>query len=297
MILVTQGHERSISLEVFIKSFLCLSTNKQQKIILYCYLDSLTKTLDSINLNYQITADALLISNTKLKLKILNIQGSRSLNCINEAISDIDNKKDILLTLPTSKDQFEGFNGHTEYFRNKFDVPNTPMSFLSQNLNVSLLTDHISVKDISKSICSKNIIDKVSTLVNGYKNHRPLNRVIFSGVNPHNGEEGRMGNEEDQIDLAIKSLKSLYSDVEFLGPFPGDTLLFNDISNMDLVIFSSHDQGLGVFKQQSGLLGINITYGLPFLRISPDHGTAFDLYLKNSANYYGCLYLLETFTS
>jgi 4-hydroxythreonine-4-phosphate dehydrogenase len=294
MILVTQGHERSISLEVFLKSFLCLSKNKQSQIKLYCYLDSLVRTLDSINLSYNISSDLLLISNCALKLNVLDKDGSESLNCINEAIKDIT-ATDILLTLPTSKDQFEGFNGHTEYFRDKFRISNIPMSFLSKNLNVSLLTDHVSVKDISSSIDSNNIIAKLSILIKGFSSHKTLKRVIFSGINPHNGEDGLMGDEEEHIYKALTSLKTSFKHIEFLGPYPGDTLIFNDIKDTDLVIFSSHDQGLGIFKQQSGLLGINITYGLPFLRISPDHGTAIDLYLKNKANYYGCLYLLETF--
>lgn len=294
MILVTQGHERSISLEVFLKSFLCLSKNKQSQIKLYCYLDSLVRTLDSVNLSYSISNDLLLISNCVLKLNLLNKKGNESLNCINEAINDIK-PTDTLLTLPTSKDQFEGFNGHTEYFRDKFGISSIPMSFLSENLNVSLLTDHVSVNDISSSIDSNKIIEKLSILIKGFSSHKILKRVIFSGINPHNGEDGLMGNEEKHIYKALTSLKTSFDHIEFLGPYPGDTLIFNDIKDTDLVIFSAHDQGLGIFKQQSGLLGINITYGLPFLRISPDHGTAFDLYLKNRANYYGCLYLLETF--
>lgn len=294
MILVTQGHERSISLEVFLKSFLCLSRSKQSQIIIYCYLDSLVRTLDSLNLSYNISNDLLLIANCALKLKLLSEKGSESLNCINTAIKDIL-PTDILLTLPTSKDQFEGFNGHTEYFRDKFNVLNIPMSFLSDNLNVSLLTDHIPVSDISSNIESNKIIEKLNILIKGHSSHRILKRVIFSGINPHNGEDGLMGDEEKHIFSAITSLKKSFRHIEFLGPYPGDTLIFNDLKNTDLVIFSAHDQGLGIFKQQSGLLGINITYGLPFLRISPDHGTAFDLYLKNKANYYGCLYLLENF--
>lgn len=294
MILVTQGHERSISLEVFLKSFLCLVNNKQSQIVLYCYLDSLVRSLDSINLSYSIIGDKLLISNCLLNLKLLNHKGSESLNCINVALNDIK-AGDILVTLPTSKDQFEGLNGHTEYFRHIFGITNIPMSFLSENLNVSLLTDHISVKDICSNIDSSKIIDKLSILINGFASHKILKRIIFSGINPHNGEDGLMGDEEKHIHKAIESLKLSFDHIEFIGPYPGDTLIFNDINDTDLVIFSSHDQGLGVFKQQSGLLGINITYGLPFLRISPDHGTAFDLYLKNKANYYGCLYLLETF--
>ncbi len=296
MILVTQGHEKSISLEVFLKSFLCLSTHKQKSIILYCYKNSLIKTLDSLKINYEIKFDQLYIINSILSLKFVTISGSETLNCIKMALNDIC-KEDILLTLPSSKDQFKGFSGHTEYFRNYFKTPCLPMSFLSENLNVSLLTDHIALKDVSLKINTSDILNKLKILIEGYSLHKKINRIIFSGINPHSGENGLMGNEEIQIEEAISKLKTDYLNIEFLGPLPADTLIFNDIKSDDLVIFSSHDQGLGIFKQQSGLLGINITYGLPFLRVSPDHGTAFDLYLKNSANYYGCLYLLETFTS
>lgn len=294
MILVTQGHEKSISLEVFIKSYLCLSLTKQKQVKLYCYLDSLVRTLDSLNISYQIHNDRLIISNTFLELKLLNKKGSESLNCIEAAIEDIS-ELDILLTLPTSKDQFNGQSGHTEYFRKKYNVQDIPMSFISNNMNASLLTDHIAVKDISKNISKDSIVNKVSILLKKYPQYKELKRIIFSGINPHNGEDGQMGSEENEIHSAIKTLKKLFPSFEFLGPYPADTLVFNGYSPRDLIIFSAHDQGLGIFKQQSGLLGINVTFGLPFLRVSPDHGTAFDFYLKNKANYYGCLYLLETF--
>lgn len=294
MILVTQGHEKSISLEVFLKSFICLSKNRQKQIVLYCYIDSLIKTLDSLGLFYNIKDNELIIDQSLLALKFLTKKGSESFNSLEAALDDIEST-DILLTLPTSKDQFQGLSGHTEYFRRKFNSSNIPMSFLSQNMNCALLTDHIAIKDISENIDSKKIIDKVSILIKGFINLKPLRRIIFSGINPHNGENGQMGNEEEEILKSIQVLKQKFSHLEFLGPYPADTLIFNSFNERDLIIFSSHDQGLGIFKQQSGVLGINITFGLPFLRISPDHGTAFDLYLKNKANYYGCLYLLNEF--
>jgi len=295
MILVTQGHEKSISLEVFIKSYLCLSLAKQKQVKLYCYLDSLSHTLDSLNMAYQIHDNKLIISSSFLELKLIDKSGSESLNCIEAAIDDIGDL-DILLTLPTSKDQFNGQSGHTEYFRKRYNLRDIPMSFLSKNMNASLLTDHIAIKDISKNITKDSIVNKVSILLKKYPQYKELKRVIFSGINPHNGESGQMGSEENEIYAAIKILKKNFPNFEYLGPLPADTLIFNGYDNRDLIIFSSHDQGLGIFKQQSGLLGINITFGLPFLRISPDHGTAFNLYLKNKANYQGCLYLLEEFT-
>ena len=102
-----------------------------------------------------------------------------------------------------------------------------------------------------------------------------------------------MGNEENKIVKTIKYLKEIYPDIEFIGPIPGDSLHIYRKSNDTLFVYSFHDQGLAKFKSENGFMGVKITFGLPFLRVSVDHGTSFNLYGKNTANYIGCLYLLK----
>jgi 4-hydroxythreonine-4-phosphate dehydrogenase len=102
-----------------------------------------------------------------------------------------------------------------------------------------------------------------------------------------------MGDEDNEISKSIVRLKQKFSNISFLGPIAADTLFFNQHDSNTLFIYAYHDQGLSVFKQHNGLQGINLTLGLPFIRVSPDHGTAFELYGKDRANYLGMNYLLD----
>lgn len=294
MIRVTQGHEKSISLEVFIKSFLCLSPSRQQNLILYCYKESLEETLSSIKIQFTLEEHKVFLGGAELNLCLEKESGLQSLNTLERAIEELE-PKDILLTLPTSKDQFINVNGHTEYFRKRYGLPTLPMSFASKNLNVALLTDHLPLSQVSSVLTKDYIVAKMVPVLQDFPRYKPIERVIFSGINPHNGESGLMGNEELQLEAAIEELKTRFPHLEIIGPLPGDTLMFKGLSSSDLAVFAAHDQGLGIFKLSSGFQGINITFGLPFLRLSPDHGTAFELFGKNVANYQGCLYILEEF--
>lgn len=285
MIYVTAGHEKGIGLEVFLKSFLCLDKKSQNKFTLICKRSALETTLNSIKID-------LSFLESKLEIRFTEERKLQTLSTIKH-VFEIIKSEDILLTLPSSKDEFEGFNGHTEYFRNKYSDSNIVMSFLSPKLNTLLLTDHIPVSEISKTISVELVVNKTKNYLSNIQKIRKINQVIFSGINPHNGEDGRMGDEDKFISTAITKLKSLYPNISFKGPLPGDTISFEEFTNEKLFVFSAHDQGLAVFKQFNGLLGINLTLGLPFLRVSPDHGTAFDMFGKNKANYLGMNYLLN----
>ncbi len=289
MILVTQGHEKGIGLEVFIKSFLCLPSLSQSQFKLYCHKATLLKTLASINISYESLVK-------KLKLSFVESSEFQTVRSMNKAIDEI-HPRDILLTLPSSKEQFvyrnKVLSGHTEYFRNVYSDSNIVMSFISKDFNVLLLTDHIRLNDIGRSINKEMIQNKVSLFLDNIKNLRKISQIYFSGINPHNGEKGMMGDEDNEIDKAILSLKNKFQTIDFLGPIPADTLYFNKHALDTLFVYAYHDQGLSVFKQHNGLQGINLTLGLPFIRVSPDHGTAFDLYGKNRANYLGMNYLLD----
>jgi 4-hydroxy-L-threonine phosphate dehydrogenase PdxA len=292
VIYVTQGHEKSIGLEVFIKSILSLSQHKD--ITLIASKKSLTDTLKSISISSEFTSGFLILEG----FKVINYiepnleENTQTMACLLKAI-ELANSKDILLTLPSSKDQFiyKGIqlNGHTEFFRNYYNNLDLCMFFQRKQSNYLLLSDHIPLKQVCSYITPQLIYNKVKTVLSYYHSFKD---VHFAGVNPHAGEGGLLGNEEINFLDPIDKLREEFSNINFYAPTSGDTLAFIE-SQASLLVYSYHDQALSCFKGVHQLLGANITLGLPFLRYSVDHGTAFDLYGKGCANYMGCLEILR----
>jgi 4-hydroxythreonine-4-phosphate dehydrogenase len=297
MIYVTQGHEEGIGLEIFIKSFLLVNKNFQKKFKLFCFKKSLFQTLKNTNIEFEIKDSHLIINSSYLELEILNNKiFSESNSCILEALKVIK-PDDILLTLPTSKDQFhlknKTLNGHTEFFREYFNNQSISMNFISNNFNVCLLTDHISISKVEDSLTEEFIIQRVSSSLKSFEKLLNIKEIIFSGINPHNGEDGLISNKDKVISIVIDYLKNKLPDFKFHGPYPADTIHSQGINDDKLFVYTYHDQALNPFKLYNGLVGINISFGMPFIRMSVDHGTAFNLFGKNSANYNGMSYLLN----
>ncbi|MBF0311928.1 MAG: 4-hydroxythreonine-4-phosphate dehydrogenase PdxA [Oligoflexia bacterium] len=298
-IYIAQGHEKSIGLEILLKSLSCLSPEEIKKFCLITFHSSLADVFATIKLGEKnkkhIPAkfikenDSLLPQTTQSLLECLRlIKASKS------------KKKSILLTLPTSKDQLilngKLLKGYTEFFRTYYHNPNLPMVFKGPYTNVLLITDHIPLVEVVK-LSEELIFEKIKiTLENFPQYFSPIEEVVLSGINPHAGENGLLGNnEEKNIINAISKLKKLFPKVSFIGPVSGDTLFFHKKSNnKQLFVYMYHDQALSIFKSLYGIIGLNITLGLPFLRLSVDHGTAFELYGKNQANYLSALYMLKT---
>lgn len=290
MIYVTQGHESGIGLEIFIKSFLLLSKEEKKLVRLVVSRADFDKNLIDLNLSPNLFKDLLIIDN------VVTTKFS-STNSLLTALSLIT-EKDILVTLPTSKDQLvynnKNLAGYTEFFRKYYQNKNIAMTFKGISKNILLITDHIPLKEVTKKITSQLIEEKINiTLENFNKYFYPIEEVIFSGINPHAGENGILGSEEDNIKDAMVNLQKSYGLI-FKGPYSGDTLhhYFNS-NKKQLFVYMFHDQGLATFKNEYGLIGLNITLGLPFLRLSVDHGTAFELYGKNEANSTGMLFLFK----
>ncbi len=290
MIYVTEGHESGIGLEIFLKTYLLLSKEEKKLIKLIVKKADLEKNFNDLNLSSKLFSELAIIENIE----------STSFSSTNSLLTALDliKPEDILITLPTSKDQLVYNNvnlaGYTEFFRSYFNNKNISMTFKGLAQNVLLVTDHIAIKDISKTITEDLIVNKVKiTLENFKKYFNSFDEVIFSGINPHAGENGILGDEEKYIKQAILKLEKSYGKI-FKGPVSGDTLHYlHDDSKKQLLVYMHHDQGLAQFKSLYGLLGLNITLGLPFLRLSVDHGTAFELYGKNKANISGMLYLFK----
>jgi 4-hydroxythreonine-4-phosphate dehydrogenase len=287
MIYVTQGHEEGIGLEVFLKSYLCLSKSNQKKFTLITNKDTYDKTLANNFIKSPINLNIIYIDNGP---------NSQTISSIELALTVIKST-DILLTLPSSKDQFilnsETLSGHTEYFRKKYKNNSISMSFISKDMITTLLSDHIALSEVSNYLSEDLVFNKIKLTLDALIDLKNIDQIIFSGINPHCGEDGLMGDEDKIIISAIKKLSDLYPKLNFIGPLAGDTLHFNHVNSQQLLVYAYHDQGLTIFKQHNGLTGINTTFGLPFIRVSPDHGTAFDIAGNNNANYLGMNYLLN----
>lgn len=299
MIRVVQGHEKGIGLEVFLKSLLLLPQRNCDHITLYTYKDTLEENLVNLNIPNQIGEDYLRVFSKKIHLKFVNALNKPQSTAVLETCLCEIHKKDCLLTLPTSKDQLilngKSTAGYTEFFREYFKSKSISMTFKGPRDLCLLLTDHIPLGNVTSELTESYISKKVEITIQGLNTyfHRPKS-VIFTGINPHAGEGGILGFGESEITKSIQSLKKKFPNIEFKGPIPGDTLHFENLNpNEVLQVYTYHDQGLIRFKSDNGLFGLNISLGLPFLRLSVDHGTAFSLYGKNIADPNGCLFAIK----
>lgn len=216
--------------------------------------------------------------------------GEAALTALNTALKDLkDNKIDALVTAPLDKSlvkpKNEIFTGHTEYIGNYFGVSETVMLLCCENLKVGLVTNHVAVKDIATLLTAKKIITKLEiihkSLFQDFNILKP--KIAVLGLNPHAGDNGLLGNEEKEIIIpAIK--KAQEQGILAFGPYAADGLMGSgQYSKFDAVLAMYHDQGLVAFKSICFGNGINYTAGLPIIRTSPDHGTAFDIAGKNIA--------------
>jgi 4-hydroxythreonine-4-phosphate dehydrogenase len=159
------------------------------------------------------------------------------------------------------------------------------MAFWSENLKVALLSHHVSLRDALKKVRRESLQDFFISLHRAVKGVRPGGfEFLVAGLNPHAGEGGLLGREEsDEITPAIKEARRL--GIKVSGPYPPDVVFRSAMGRKDKVVIALyHDQGLIPFKLAAFETGVNVSLGLPFIRTSPDHGTAFDIAGKNRAS-------------
>jgi 4-hydroxythreonine-4-phosphate dehydrogenase len=191
-----------------------------------------------------------------------------------------------IITLPLSKEWIiksgiKKFTGHTEALAEKFKRP-TFMLMYSGDLNVIPLTTHIPLKNVNrklKTIDWKNLFSSISRS-SLFKNPR----IGVCGLNPHAGEDGKIGKEEiELLNPMIKKYSKLGYNIT--GCHPADSIFQDDYrKDFDIILSCYHDQGLIPFKTIAGKNGVNVTLGLDFIRVSPDHGTAFGIAGKDKAS-------------
>lgn len=214
-----------------------------------------------------------------------------ALNALYKAV-DLFKKKEIssLVTAPVCKESINqidrSFQGHTEFLADAFGIKNVGMLFVADKLRTIIVTRHIPLHKVSTAINASNVYNTIElthrTLRNTFKIMEPV--IAVCGLNPHAGEGGTIGKEEiTKIIPAIE--KSKRHKIKVHGPFAADTLFSPDITHQfDAVVAMYHDQGLIPVKSLYFTQLVNLTIGLPFIRTSPAHGTAFNIAGKNKAN-------------
>ncbi|AFM02980.1 4-hydroxythreonine-4-phosphate dehydrogenase [Bernardetia litoralis DSM 6794] len=200
---------------------------------------------------------------------------------------------DALVTAPINKDniQSETFNfpGHTEYLTEKFSkdkVKDSLMFLIHENLRVGVVTGHIPLKDVPTAVTAEKITSKLNLMLHSLKQDFGIAKpkVALLGLNPHAGENGLLGSEEKEIILPVIE-KFRQKEHLVYGAFPSDGFFgAKEYEKFDGILAMYHDQGLIPFKTLAFNEGINFTAGLPVVRTSPDHGTAYGIAGKNSAD-------------
>lgn len=304
---ITVGDLNSIGTEIIIKTFadnrmleLCtpviFASNKT--------INFYRKLLNENNFNYQSIKDFTRLNPKQVSVfncweeEVQIMPGSlnetggkyaaRSLAVAIECLRD--KQIEGLVTAPIHKKNIQSadfnFTGHTPYLQHAFNSKDVLMFMTAENMRVGLLTEHVPVADIAKYVTKENILSKLAimreSLVKDFGIDNP--RIAVLGLNPHAGDEGLIGDEESKhITPAIKQAK--HQGMLCFGPYSADAFFAREMyRRFDGVLAMYHDQGLIPFKSLATGEGTNYTAGLPIVRTSPDHGTAFDIAGKNTAD-------------
>jgi 4-hydroxythreonine-4-phosphate dehydrogenase len=217
--------------------------------------------------------------------------GEASYMALEKAVEDLKNGEiDALITAPINKDniQSEKFNfpGHTEYLAEQFKSRDFVMLTVSESMKVGVVVGHVPLSEVSSKITKGAILNKLriinQSLEKDFFVKRP--RIAVLGLNPHAGDNGLLGKEELEIIIpAIQRAKD--EGIIAVGPYPADGFFGSgDFSKFDAILAMYHDQGLIPFKMASFDRGVNFTAGLPIIRTSPAHGTAFDIAGEDKAS-------------
>ena len=217
--------------------------------------------------------------------------GEAAIASLERAVDDLKSGRiDALVTAPIDKhnvqsDKFR-FSGHTEYLTHRAEAKEALMFMIGESMKVGFVTGHIPLKKVSEKLSISLIINKLKlmneSLIKDFAIRKP--KIAVLGLNPHAGDNSLLGSEEAEI--IIPSLKKAEEEgILAFGPFPADGFFgAGEFGKYDAILAMYHDQGLTPFKALSFDTGVNFSAGLPFIRTSPSHGTAFNITGKGEAS-------------
>ena len=218
--------------------------------------------------------------------------GKASIEYIDKALSILKSgEADALVTAPVNKSSirsagFKGFEGHTEYFAQKTGSKEFAMMFVGKRLKITLVTRHIALRDVPPAITADLICRAIKLTHEHLKRCFGIEnpKIAVAGLNPHASDSGLFGDEEEKVIIPAIRKASIGRKNRY-GPLPADVVFYEALKGeFDAVVAMYHDQALAPFKTLYFNDGVNLTLGLPFIRTSPDHGTAFDIAGKGIAD-------------
>ena len=294
------GDINGVGLEILLKILAANKTGKNCTMILYAnnkvaayhknIIPDMNVQFNVIRKPHEGKKDAINIincwdDNVSIDLgKPSKIAGECAALSLNRAMEDLkDGSIDALVTAPINKKSMEmanfGFPGHTEYLTHAMGANHSLMLMISDNLKLGLVTNHLPIKDVAKAITKELVLTKIGLMAETLKIDFGYDRATIAvlGLNPHAGDNGAIGKEElEIIRPAIEEAKN--QGILAFGPYPADGFFGSgQMTKFDGILAMYHDQGLVAFKALSFGAGVNYTGGLPVIRTSPDHGTAYDI--------------------
>ncbi len=217
--------------------------------------------------------------------------GKLAVTALDMAVEDLKNGHiNALVTAPINKKNIQSptfdFKGHTEYLAEKFHTNDFMMMMVSDKIRIGFVTGHAAIKDVAKDITTENVLRKLiimnNSLIKDFGVRRP--KIAVLGLNPHAGDRGVIGGEEESV-IAPAVKKAAEENILAFGPYPADGFFAaTSFKDFDGILAMYHDQGMIAFKLLAFDSGVNFTAGLPYVRTSPAHGTAYEIAGKNEAN-------------
>ncbi len=304
---ITQGDINGISYEVILKTLeddriseLCtpivygspkVAAYHRKMLNLNANLNSINKPEEAL----ENRANIINCCNDEIKVEVgfaTTQAGEAAFNALERATKDLkEGKIDAILTAPINKNTIQSenfkFPGHTEYLENIFGNKGDALMVLAnESLRIAVVTGHVPVSKISSLLTKEVILNKIKQFNKSLKEDFGIfkPRIAVLGLNPHAGDKGVIGKEEEEI-IAPAIKEALEEGITCFGPIPADGFFgSNAQSHYDGILAMYHDQGLIPFKTIAMDNGVNFTAGLSVVRTSPDHGTAYDVAGKNVAS-------------
>ena len=222
--------------------------------------------------------------------ELTELGGKYALISLEKAVEAIKNKQiDGIVTAPIHKKNIQSpsfnFSGHTPYLQHAFGNTENLMLLVAENLRMALVTEHVTIQEVATHITKEKIKQKLSILNSSLQKDFGIDkpRIAVLALNPHAGDDGLIGKEE--IEIIQPAIKESKHQILVYGPYSADAFFARgQHEKFDGVLAMYHDQGLIPFKSLAFGEGVNFTAGLPIVRTSPDHGTAFDIAGKNKAD-------------